>query len=138
MRFVIFILLTFYPLISVYAQDASRIPVFLNNLQTATTDSARVEAYRDLCFNYSIANTDSGIYYGKKGLEIAQRIKFLKGIGDSYNSLGWCYSRKGDYTKAKKHLHNFREWEKICLSSLMLLAVFLKKQTALPAFQLLM
>ncbi|MFZ7118624.1 MAG: tetratricopeptide repeat protein [Bacteroidota bacterium] len=104
MRFVIFILLTFYPLISVYAQDASRIPVFLNNLQTATTDSARVEAYRDLCFNYSIANTDSGIYYGKKGLEIAQRIKFLKGIGDSYNSLGWCYSRKGDYTKAKKHL----------------------------------
>ena len=86
------------------SQNASKIPVLLKQLFFSKSDSAKVEAYRDLCFNYSHANADSGIYYGKKGLEIAQKINFIKGIGDCYNSIGWCQIRKGDYVEAKKNL----------------------------------
>ena len=103
-RFVTYLFLFLLLSLTGRSQDASKIPLYLNDLKQAAHDSARVEAYRNLCFNYSIANTDSGIYYGKKGLEIALRIKFDKGIGDCYNSLGWCYSRKGDYAEAKKYL----------------------------------
>lgn len=92
------------------AQDASLLPQNFKELAAAKTDSAKVEAYRDLCFNYSFANTDSGIYFGNKGLEIALRINFIKGIGDCYNSLGWCYNKKGDYGKAKENLQRAIEY----------------------------
>lgn len=103
-RFVTYLFLFLLLSLTGRSQDASKIPLYLNDLKQAANDSARVEAYRDLCFNYSTTNTDSGIYFGKKGLALALSIKFIKGIGDCYNSLGWCYTRKGEFVEAKKCL----------------------------------
>ncbi|MBK7855507.1 MAG: hypothetical protein IPJ79_11930 [Bacteroidetes bacterium] len=52
--------------VSAKAQDASKLPKYFNDLFEAKADSAKVEAYRDLCFNFSMLNPDSGIYFGKK------------------------------------------------------------------------
>lgn len=89
---------------TVKSQDASLIPGLLNELNNAKSDSVRVEIYRKLSFNYSTSNPDRGIYYGKQGLVVALKIKYKKGIGDCYNSIGWCYCRKGDYKEAKENL----------------------------------
>jgi signal transduction histidine kinase/DNA-binding response OmpR family regulator len=87
-----------------YAQNISQLPRYYKALRVAHTDSEKVEAYRNLCFNLSLIKPDSGIYYGNKGLEIALKIKFIKGIGDCYNSIGWCQIKKGDYASAKSNL----------------------------------
>lgn len=96
--------------VSSRAQDASKLPKYFNDLFEAQTDSAKVEAYRDLCFNFSLMNPDSGIYFGKKGLDIALKINFTKGIGDCYNSLGWCYSRKGLFNDADENLKHAKKY----------------------------
>lgn len=100
----------FFPVVLLFAfldgkaQDPSKIISFHRDYEAAKTDSARVEALRDLCFNFSLLNPDSSIYYGTKGLKLALKTNFIKGTGDCYNSLGWCYTKKGDYSKARENL----------------------------------
>jgi len=87
-----------------FAQDPSKLNENFSELFDAKNDSDKVDAYSHLGFNFSLLNPDSGIYFSKKGLELARKINYVKGIGDCYNSLGWCYSKKGMNNEAGKYL----------------------------------
>lgn len=87
-----------------FAQDPSKLSVNFSELFDAKNDSDKVDAYSHLGFNFSLLNPDSGIYFSNKGLELARKINYVKGIGDCYNSLGWCYSKKGMNNEAGKYL----------------------------------
>ena len=91
------------------AQDVSKIPKLKTQLATATADSDRVDALSLLCFSYSIVHTDTALMYGNSAMKLAEKIKYAKGIADSYNTLGWTYFHKGDYVKAEEHLQSSLE-----------------------------
>jgi signal transduction histidine kinase len=63
-------------------------------------DSTLADLYNQISFNYVYQNADSGIAYAKKGLAIAQKINWQKGIGDAYLKIGSHYISKGYYDSA--------------------------------------
>lgn len=88
----------------VYAQNASKIPLYKKNLVAAIHDSDKVAALALLCFHYSVENVDTAIMFGKQALSISKKMNYKKGLGDSYNSLGWAFYRAADYDRAEAYL----------------------------------
>ena len=85
------------------AQDAGTIPYYFDSLKIATSDSMRVEFLWRIGFNYSQSNPDSGIFYAQKSHQLAKRINYQKGLGDSENIWGFSLSSAGEYDSANVH-----------------------------------
>jgi signal transduction histidine kinase/tetratricopeptide (TPR) repeat protein len=64
------------------------------------SDSGLADLYNQVSFYYIYQNADSGITYAKKGLAIAQKINWQKGVGDAYLKMGSHYISKGYYDSA--------------------------------------
>jgi len=84
-------------------QGRERIDSLSLKLREAKNDSNKVKLLIDLCFtNYSI-NPDEGIKYGKEALELAESIKWKKGIANANSKIGINYWAKSDYPDALKY-----------------------------------
>lgn len=73
-------------------------------------DSIGVTLCSDLEFHYELSDFSKARYYAFKGLEIAKRIKWLKGIALSYSNCFWLYKNHVKYDSAlvfRNQLHQF-------------------------------
>ena len=110
---IITLLFVILKVITLDAQDASRIPQLKTDLAKAQDDSDRVDALSLLCFSYSIVNTDTALIYGNQAMELSQKINYPKGIADTYNTMGWTYFRMGNLIKAEEYLKTSLEKFKV-------------------------
>ena len=83
-----------------FAQDASRIPVYLKQLDTVKTDLQRADLLNALCFHYADKDPTTGITYGERGLALAERTGNRKGIADAHNRMGYCRVRLSEFRVA--------------------------------------
>lgn len=73
-------------------------------LKTAKPDTLKVKALSELSVNYSyLNNTKQGHYYGAQALQLAQKLKWNKGLVVSYNSIGIAYSYESDTKKEREN-----------------------------------
>jgi len=69
------------------------------------TDSSLCYWMDVLAKDYANVNPDSGIYYAKKSLEIAEKINNYGFQIDAYVSLGIIYRERGEFTTCLDYLH---------------------------------
>ena len=69
-------------------------------LKIAKNDTNQVKLLAILAFNFYRANPDSGIFYGEKGLDLAQQLNWQHGLAEINNALGVNYQFKSDYPHA--------------------------------------
>lgn len=66
-------------------------------------DTSKVNLYNELAFQMSIQNIDSALIYAEKGLELAQKNDFKKGVFINYENTGIIYIEKGEADKAMEY-----------------------------------
>jgi len=85
-----------------FAQTAQRqlIDSLKYQLTIAKHDTSRVLIMTDLCYNYLYLKTDSAMKYGKKALQLSQKINFSEGEAVALKHLGGVYRELGNLPKA--------------------------------------
>lgn len=76
-----------------------------NIAATSKNDSFVIFAYNQLCRSYFEINPDSGIYYGQKGLQVAQHSKYRLWSGNLMQSIGICYDYKNNMDSCLYYLN---------------------------------
>lgn len=71
-----------------------------SKLSRVTVDTAKIDVYNELAYEYYLVNVDSNFYYAEKALELAKRFEYQKGIANALNYLAIGYSISGDDKKA--------------------------------------
>jgi signal transduction histidine kinase/Tfp pilus assembly protein PilF len=64
-------------------------------------DSNKVKLLSDLCFYTRGVSSDTALHYGKQALQLANRLKWEKGIAQAYNDIAIVFIDKNDYDTAK-------------------------------------
>lgn len=90
---------------AVQAQNANRIPLYFDSLSRPATVLKKLEWYKELSFDYSVMNPDSGVFFGKKALQLALENKLAAWEAHAANSIGYCFIKKGVYDSASTYLH---------------------------------
>lgn len=72
----------------------------LHVLLAMPDDSNKVRVLVDLAFYYSTAQPDSGLLYGRQGLELASRFNIVRARVPFYDVIGLCYDLKAEYKTA--------------------------------------
>lgn len=76
-------------------------------------DTSRVKAFSSLCNMTRFTDQDTSFYYGKESLKLAQKIKWNKGISNSYKNLGILKFETGQYEEAiGYYMHSLKIDEK--------------------------
>ncbi len=83
-----------------FAQDKDRLRSSLKLLETTTNDTLKVKYLDDIGWDTSYDNLTVGLKYCLQALELAEQIKYEKGISHSCNSIGTIYQDMGDANKA--------------------------------------
>ncbi|WP_375559210.1 tetratricopeptide repeat protein [Bernardetia sp. OM2101] len=97
-----FLLLLFFLKIETgFAQN--QIDSLQKELKNSHPDTSKVNLYNELAFQMSIQNIDSALIYAEKGLELAQKNDFKKGVFINYENTGVIYAEKGDADKAMEY-----------------------------------
>lgn len=85
-------------------------------VKTYADDSIATGVIGRLCWEYRLINMDSAVCYCDKAMQIAQKAKYIKGIGLIYNQTAAVYRQKGEFTKAldchNKALDIWRSFQK--------------------------
>ena len=63
-------------------------------------DTTKVNIFAEIAYSYSDKKPDEGIAYGMRGIELAEKINFKKGLASVFNALGICYYAKAEYDVA--------------------------------------
>jgi PAS domain S-box-containing protein len=77
----------------------------LTALENAQEKPERVNILQKLCQEYKYIDPKKALQYGKEGLELAEKIKFQKGIADCLNSIGMVHKHTGSYQEALEYLN---------------------------------
>jgi tetratricopeptide (TPR) repeat protein len=76
----------------------------LSIIQNKPNDTNKVNLFNELSYqSYREGDFEAEMLYGKKALELAQQLKWKKGIADSYKNIGGAYEDLGDYNSAHEH-----------------------------------
>lgn len=80
-----------------------------------TSDSTeQVDDFNQLAYKYINIYPDSGIYFAQKGLNLAKKIEYTKGLAHSYLNLGDLLQVKGEYDLAIDNLNSaFSEFQRM-------------------------
>lgn len=96
------LILFLIPIISAYGQKTGL--ELIDSLKSACAeapgDTDRVKILGKISFNYYNFDTDSGIFYGRKALDLSEKSGWDKGIALSNNYIGINYGVKGDFPKS--------------------------------------
>ncbi len=84
--------------------QSNRIDSLRNVAHNAKVDTMKVSALLELGFLYKDSPPDSGLYYGKKALQLSEEIQYEKGLCESYLLLGISTHEKGDYQGSINYL----------------------------------
>ena len=84
----------------------AKIDSLLAELPKAKGDTNEVIMLYTISHAYFKVNPDKGIDFGKKGVDLAKKINWDKGLAKSYNSIGLNYTfGKGEYDLALEHFN---------------------------------
>jgi tetratricopeptide (TPR) repeat protein len=88
-----------------YAQKEgqARIDSLLSVLPNAKEDTGKVRLFNSISSTYHLIDPNKGISYGEQGIDLANKLKWEKGLGMLYNTLGNNYRIKGDYSIALEY-----------------------------------
>ncbi|WP_229598275.1 ATP-binding protein [Runella aurantiaca] len=89
-----------------FAQSRQEIDSLKHELSIAKHDTNRVLILVELAVSYQNTNTDSALKYGQKALDLAQKIKFLRGQARAFHRLGSTYRVIGDLPQALSLIYN--------------------------------
>jgi tetratricopeptide (TPR) repeat protein len=82
----------------------NKIDSLLLVLKTAKEDTNKVNALNEIGTEFTkAAHFDTAYYYGKIALDLAERLRFKKGISDACNTIGIYYKEHSDYTIAMSY-----------------------------------
>ena len=93
------ILISFLLPVTLHAQNRL-IDSVKSDFKSIKTDSAKANAYNELCFLYRYVNIDTAIFYGNAGYELSKKINYYRGQSRALGVLGLTYRESGDLTKA--------------------------------------
>lgn len=85
---------------NLHAQDRKLLDSLETLVKSNTSDSIKLIAYGDLCYNYGFVDFDKALAYGKEALAMAQKLNNQKAIALAYSDLGNCYTRVNKLTEA--------------------------------------
>jgi two-component system, NtrC family, sensor kinase len=74
-------------------------------LAKAEDDTSRVLILAELGYYHRYQNFDTGFAYSQEALQLAQKIKFLRGESLAYQIMGLISRYKGDYSTALKNMY---------------------------------
>ncbi|MEI2755619.1 MAG: ATP-binding protein [Chitinophagaceae bacterium] len=66
-------------------------------------DTLLMNAYRTIGFYYGESNLDSGLYFYRQCLDLAQKLNLKIWVSDAFTQIGYCYSYKGNITAANEY-----------------------------------
>ncbi len=89
-----------------FAQSRQEIDSLKHELAIAKHDTNRVLLMAELATNYQNTNPDSALKYGQQALDLAQKIKFLRGQARAYHRLGSTNRVIGDLPKGLNLIYN--------------------------------
>lgn len=95
----VFVFLPFF----ISAQNNREIDSLKNILRSTKQDTTRILTLKILSAKYDLSNPDTSVILSQQAYDLAQKIKWPKGIATSCNGLGTSYFRKGDYPLAMKY-----------------------------------
>src|SRR4051812_35532972 len=97
MKYSTFIVLLCYSFTTLPAQKIPKDSLLKVYSKGLGQDSSSVELLLNISRAYRLNIPDSGIYFSKEALSLAEKIFYKRGIAESLNILGSCYLFKGDY-----------------------------------------
>lgn len=101
MRYSFVLLLFFFLSFSLVFAQRTKIDSLHNQIRNyPAQDSVKVDMLIDLAYRYYQSYPDSTLFFAQKGLTLAERLKYQKGIGRAYNRIAIAYSVKGKYAEA--------------------------------------
>lgn len=103
MRNIYFIALLFVCQYLFSQEIEHKIKEIKQSLPSLESEKERATAYSDLCWYYSNIQIDSSFKYGKKALEISEKIKDSSLISQVYSDLGSVYFKNGNISSAIKN-----------------------------------
>lgn len=95
----IFVVAVFISQFSI-AQKNKAILDSLKKIASSQKDSALVETYNELTWQYRMVDRDKAINYGNLAIATAAKINYKKGIAQAYNDLGIIFFDKENYDSA--------------------------------------
>lgn len=69
-----------------------------------SNNEKQVDNYNSIADSFSLDQTDSALFYAKKGLKLAEQINYKTGQADSHFQLSYYYNRDGDVKQAITHM----------------------------------
>ena len=84
----------------IFCFSQNRVIDSLLKISEKQTDSALVDTYNELVWRYRLVNAQKAIDYGNKAILLGQKLKYTKGLAQSYNDLGIIYYDKQDFGTA--------------------------------------
>ena len=107
MRKIIILLFIVLKQINCYSQvsDEENIDALLLKVSNTTIDTIKVNTLNDLEFSYRFIDSEIGIKYAFKALNLAKKINYNLGISESYAGIGACYAIQNNFDKAIPYLN---------------------------------
>jgi len=114
MKTIFTLLIFFLPFISYGKKSGQALIDSLRiELPRAKEDTSKVTILNRISFTYADIDPDTGLKYATQGMDLAEKLKWEKGIASSYNSFHNNYAHKSQYSRsleyAKKALHLYEE-----------------------------
>ena len=103
MRKVIVLLFLLCCLSSVSQPQKKEVDSLLNLIKTTTADSLKVRCFLKLEYAYRFSDYKKGLEYAEKGLAIAKKINWQKGLALTYNSIGGSYLDRSKHSEALEY-----------------------------------
>ena len=79
------------------AQDVEELK---SRLDTATNDTLKVKLYENICWGYLFSDPKTAQEYADKGIELANKIGYKKGLASIYSNLGILNDYHNNYSQA--------------------------------------
>lgn len=83
--------------------EKDQIDSLLRELPAKKNDTDKVLLLYQMCHLYSITDPATGLAYARQMMDLATRLKYRRGIGLAYSSLGYNYEYSSDYKTAAKN-----------------------------------
>src|ERR1035437_5146984 len=78
-----------------FAQNRAELDSIRHQYLSAKTDTSRILILSDWSRTIYNTNPDSSLFLARKGLQLSQKLNFLKGIGRTKRNIAYCYINSG-------------------------------------------
>jgi serine phosphatase RsbU (regulator of sigma subunit) len=107
-KYALFIIFILHASLGICSNKLDSLRLVLNSEKLP--DTSRVNTLNEIADVFEETAMDSCVFYATKALQLGQNIRFYKGCGRAYNTIGSYYNGKGEYQLA---LANFIDGYKI-------------------------